>query len=78
MALNIVGETHYFSRSNRASIDRVKGVEIPIPPRKIQDEIAQKCASIDSEYNSSRMTMEEYRYRIKKIFLGFQIFVECK
>jgi restriction endonuclease S subunit len=76
MAVNIVGESYHFSRSNRASIDRVKDIEIPIPPKKIQDEIAKECASIDSEYNSSRMTMEEYRYRIKKSFTDYQIFMK--
>lgn len=78
MALNIVGESYHFSRSNRASIDRVKDVEIPIPLKKIQDRIAKECESIDSEYNSSRMTMEEYRNKIKKIFMDFQIFEICK
>ena len=78
MALNIIGESYHFSRSNRASIDRVKDVEIPIPPKKIQDKIAKECESIDSEYNSSRMTMEEYRNKIKKVFMDLQIFEICK
>ncbi|MBQ3740884.1 MAG: N-6 DNA methylase, partial [Prevotella sp.] len=68
MAMNIVGKVNHFSRSFRASIERVKGMELPIPPLKIQDKVAKECSLVDMEYNSSRMSMEEYRKKIEDVF----------
>ncbi len=73
MALDIVGQQYRFSRTNRASIDRIKEVKLPIPPTPIQDQIAKACQVIDAEFSSSRMTIDEYREKIKEIFTNHQI-----
>lgn len=73
MILNLVGKTHKFSRSYRASIDRVKGIRIPKPPIDIQEKIAKACETIEEEYRTSRMTMEDYRLKITQIFENLDV-----
>ena len=41
---------------------------IPIPPISVQEEIIAACAKIDEEYNSTRMSIEEYRKKIETLF----------
>ena len=73
MALDIVGQQYMFSRTNRASIDRIEEVKLPIPPKPIQDQVVEACQEIDAEFSSSRMTIDEYREKIKEIFIRLQI-----
>ena len=54
-------------------IDRIKGIKIPCPPKNIQDEIAEQCMIIDKEYETSRMTIEEYRSKIESLFVKLNI-----
>lgn len=48
-------------------------VKIPLPPIDIQQQIIDECAKVDEEYNSSRMTIEEYRERIAQVFENLQV-----
>ena len=73
MALDIVGQQYMFSRTNRASIDRIEEVKLPIPPKPIQDQVVEACQAIDAEFSSSRMTIDEYREKIKEIFIKLRI-----
>lgn len=73
MALGLVGATHKFSRSYRASIDRIKGIKIPLPPKAEQLKIVSECEALDQEYKNSRMTVDEYRSKIENIFLNLNI-----
>lgn len=73
MAMIIIGKINNFSRSFRASIDRVKGLEIPYPPKTIQDKVANECMHIEETFNSSRMSMEEYRDEIMKVMSKYKI-----
>ena len=68
LALEIVGEKYGFSRSFRASTERIEAVQIPFPPLSIQQQIVKECEAIDEEYNTSRMTIETYRNKISDIF----------
>lgn len=43
-------------------------VYIPVPPIPVQEEIIRACQAIDNEYNSTRMSIEEYREKIEKLF----------
>lgn len=43
-------------------------VYIPIPPVPVQEDIIAACTKIDEEYNSTRMSIEEYRNKIKTLF----------
>lgn len=73
LVLDLVGKRHNFSRAYRASIDRIKGIKIPCPPKNIQDEIAEQCMIIDKEYETSRMTIDEYRSKIESLFVKLNI-----
>jgi len=46
----------------------IKDKKIPVPPIEIQKQIALKCEKIDEEYNSTRMSIEEYRSKIETLF----------
>lgn len=53
----------------------LKETQIPIPPIElnIQDKIIEECESIDKEYETSRMTIEEYRSKIESLFVKLNI-----
>lgn len=78
LILYIVGKLHGFSRSYRASIDRIEEVEIPIPPTEVQRSIVEDCKAIENEFKSTRMSTEEYRERIKKLFTKAEIIVPAQ
>lgn len=46
---------------------------IPVPPIPIQEEIIAACAKIDEEYNSTRMSIEEYRNKIETLFNELEV-----
>lgn len=68
LALEEVGKHYGFSRSYRASTERIAAVQLPIPPKSVQDIIVAECKKIDEEYNTSRMSIETYRQKIAEIF----------
>ena len=68
LALEEVGKHYGFSRSYRASTERIAAVQLPIPPKDIQDIVVSECKQIDEEYNTSRMSIETYREKIAEIF----------
>ena len=48
-------------------------VQIPVPPLAVQKQIIAECEKIDDEYNSTRMSIEEYRKKIENIFDELEI-----
>lgn len=78
MVLGIVGFSYGFSRTYRASTERIASVQIPLPPKEIQNRIVKECKAIDDEYNSSRMTIESYRAKISEIFDQLEIVKKSK
>ena len=50
-----------------------ESVKIPVPPIDIQKKIVEECKKIDKEYNSTRMSIEEYRKKIAKAFKKLNI-----
>lgn len=68
LVLEEIGLYYGFSRSYRASTERIASVQIPIPPSSIQKRIVKECKKIDEEYNTSRMSIETYRQKIAEIF----------
>ena len=68
LALEEVGKHYGFSRSYRASTERIAAVQLPIPPKDIQDIVVSECKQIDEEYNTSRVSIETYRKKIAEIF----------
>lgn len=60
--LNVEGARMGFSRSYRASIDRVKGISFYVPPREIQDITVNEILEIEGkikELNNSLKGIEE-------------------
>ena len=47
--LEVAGRKMGFSRSYRASIDRVKGITFTVPERKIQDEIIAEIMTLEAQ-----------------------------
>ena len=47
--------------------------KIPLPPIDIQQQIIEECAKVEDEYNTSRMSIEDYRKRIAQVFENTQI-----
>ena len=41
---------------------------IPVPPIPVQEKIISACEKVDKEYNSTRMSIEEYRNKIEMLF----------
>jgi type I restriction-modification system DNA methylase subunit len=72
--LDLVGLGCGFSRSYRASIERVASMQIPMPPKELQKMIVTKCTAISNKYESSRMSIEKYREQILKEFYKQGVF----
>ena len=51
-------------------------IQIPIPPIEIQKEIIEECSKIDVEYKNLRMSVEEYKKQIEKIFVNAEVILE--
>ena len=49
-------------------LNRYLTIKILVPPLDIQEKIIAECQKVDEEYNSTRMTIEEYRRKIEKLF----------
>ena len=43
-------------------------VYIPVPPMDVQKQIITECEKIDKEYNSTRMSIEDYQKKIEIVF----------
>lgn len=46
----------------------LKNIKIPLPPLDVQQQIVAECEKVDEEYNTSRMTIEEYKKKIAQVF----------
>ena len=68
LVLESVGYHYGFSRSYRASTERIAAVQIPLPPPTIQKRIVKECEKVDAEFNNSRKSIEVYRQKIAEIF----------
>ncbi|MBQ6776074.1 MAG: N-6 DNA methylase, partial [Synergistaceae bacterium] len=47
-------------------------VPIPFPPLTVQQQIVAECEAVDDEYNSTRMSIESYRKKIKEPCSGLE------
>lgn len=55
--------------------DDIKSLPIPRPSIEVQQAIVDECAVVDAEYESSRMSIEEYRSKISKVFVDLDVLV---
>lgn len=51
----------------------ILNIKIPLPPIDIQKQIVSECEKVDKEYNTSRMSIEDYKKRISKIFEDLEV-----
>ncbi|MBE7081870.1 MAG: hypothetical protein E7372_04855 [Clostridiales bacterium] len=51
----------------------IKRIPVPDIPSGIQSEIVKKCEEIDVEYNSTRMSIKEYRGKIETLFNELEV-----
>jgi type I restriction enzyme M protein len=56
------------SKFKSITTDDFEMVKIPLPPLDIQEQIVAECEKVDAEYNTSRMSIEEYKKKIAHIF----------
>jgi len=61
-----------FGRSLNSTFLKEK-VMIPFPPINIQKQVIDECEKIQEEYEKVRMTDEDYRQKIKDVFMGLEI-----
>lgn len=54
-------------------LSRYLASRIPVPPLKVQEDIISACEKIDDEYNSTRMSIQEYREKIEKLFEELEV-----
>ena len=47
--------------------------QIPLPPLPIQRKIVAECEKVDEEYNTSRMSIEEYKKKIAQVFERLEV-----
>jgi len=69
VALDIEGQYEKFSRSNRASTERIANLTIPIPPLKLQKEIVAEYNKINSEINSENTLISKLDKNIENKFV---------
>ena len=58
--------------------NKIFELKVPIPPIDIQNNIVLECEKINDEYNSTRMSIEEYRKKIETIFDESEVIIKEK
>lgn len=76
MILDIIGRQYGFSRSYRASTERVAAVRIPLPPKEVQETVVKTGKKAFKEFHSSRMNIDSYRDKILSIMYKNKILEE--
>lgn len=61
------------SRKYERHYKYLKETKLPLPPIDIQQQIIDECRKVDEEYNSSRMSVEDYRKKIAQVFENLQV-----
>lgn len=55
--------------------DDIKTIPIPEITKELQEQIVKECNSVDADYNTSRMTIEEYKEKIAKVFENLEVVI---
>ena len=66
------------SGHRRVPISFYEHLNIPCPPLAIQKKVVAECGKVDEEYNTSRMTVEEYRAKIADVFARLKVVIPTK
>ena len=60
---NKIGIENKFSRTYRASTERIKNIKIPLPPLKIQKELVQKVERLEQKISTATRIIEGSKER---------------
>ncbi|MBR1376015.1 MAG: restriction endonuclease subunit S [Cardiobacteriaceae bacterium] len=66
-ALEIQGRKFEFSRSKRASIDRIKSIKIPLPPIEVQEQIVAEFEKLENEIAVRKQRLEALKNAYNEI-----------
>lgn len=69
LALEQVGALHGFSRTYRASTERIASVQIPLPPHEIQQKIVEECKKLEEERLNAMKILEDSKLDVNSIVL---------
>ncbi len=58
------------------NVSDIENIKIPLPPLSIQQQIVSECEKVDEEYNTSRMSIEEYKKRIAQVFENLEVIIK--
>ena len=53
--------------------DDIADLQIPQVDSTIMQQIVDECQKVDDEYNTSRMSIEDYRRKIAQVFENLQV-----
>ena len=56
--------------------NKITEFKIPLPPLDIQHQIVSECEKVDEEYNTSRMSIEEYKKKIAQVFEKLKVIIK--
>lgn len=71
LALQVEGEYEKFSRSNRASTQRIKNLTIQIPNRKIQKKILTMLQKFSEDIHYDRMKVSDIDKKSRKLLISY-------
>lgn len=69
--LSIQNQIYYLQKGSaqpHVYPDDLKLIQIPDIDEKLQQQIVSECEKVDKEYNTSRMSIEEYKKKIAEVF----------
>lgn len=55
--------------------DDLKMIQVPSIKEKLQNQIVSDCENIDTEYHNSRMSIDEFREKIVKVFEKYEVII---
>ena len=74
LVLNNVTPNYVVKVANPKLMNNVMAeISIPLPPVSIQQKIIAECDKVDEEYNTSRMSIEDYRKKIAQVFEQLEV-----
>ena len=71
LALQVEGEYEKFSRSNRASTQRIKNLTIQIPDKKIQKKILTMLQKFSEDIHYDRLSLSDIDKKSRKLLVSY-------
>ena len=71
LALQVEGEYEKFSRSNRASTQRIKNLTIQIPDKKIKKKILTMLQKFSEDIHYDRLSLSDIDKKSRKLLVSY-------